>query len=92
MKLTSATFLGLLLGLSALWIFIGEVGVHYIYSLKWQWPQASSSRTKQQFSQPRLQRDGEQPIKPGSEEESDNGEALQILIMSDPHIMCTFDK
>ena len=34
----------LLLAATALWVYIGEVAIDYLYSLKWQWPELDISR------------------------------------------------
>lgn len=57
--------------LALMWIFAGEIGIFYVYSLYWKWPLSQLG--------------------------SSNGELvaaarLRILLLSDPHIQCTFNR
>lgn len=99
-----------LLVASSLWLFLGEVGVHYVYSLRWQWPRLLSTEfLDRQFIRhyPRgIARDlldttlryhyqsGDTHLYyriPGSGGDVEETR-LHALILSDPHIMCTFDE
>ena len=104
----------ILVAISAIWVFVGEIGIFYVHSLKWQWPQLglSSEQLKRDFNQLSPHQAPQGPIATGNhyhyqsgdshyyttehsdqhgdgeKEKSDVG--LHVLIMSDPHIMCTF--
>lgn len=97
----------ILLVLSVLWICISEVGVHYIYSSQWEWPQAKANLDDRKVTRhdPGLspgqlanhhrhyQYEDTHYYTSGSAVTQGTEEAgLRVLILSDPHIMCTFDK
>lgn len=97
-----------LLLLSALWVCISEVGVHYVYSSQWEWPKVKANlddrkvtkhdpgvalglladhhRHHYQYEDTHYYTTGLTAVK-GVEETG-----LRVLILSDPHIMCTYDK
>ena len=110
---SSSSCVVLFLVFSVLWLFLGEVGIYYIYSLRWQWPQQLNELNG--YLKKHLIRDNP----PGTSLDSSqryhyqNGDThyytrperfkrsattsstqagMRILILSDPHIMCTFDK
>ena len=67
--------LWIILLLSLLVIFTGEIGIHYVYSWRWAWPLThASSDNFQRTSQ------------------SEQIEPTKIIILSDPHIQCSYDK
>ena len=69
--------LGLLVA-AAICLFIGEIGVFHICSLWWEWPkfQTASSTTG-------LHHPGDVTV-PAT--------TLKLLLLSDPHIQCTFNR
>lgn len=103
----------ILLVLSALWVCISEIGVHYVYSSRWEWPQLKLTR-KDLHSKELIRHDPPgvaQGLLSGHRRHyqygdihyyttesavargASTGEAgLRVLVLSDPHIMCTFNK
>lgn len=57
--------------LTLMWVFTGEIGIFYAYSLSWRWPVSQLGFTS-----------GELMAAP----------KLRILLLSDPHIQCTFNR
>ena len=57
--------------LALMWVFTGEIGIFYAYSLSWRWPVSQLGLTS-----------GELVAAP----------KLRILLLSDPHIQCTFNR
>ena len=57
--------------LALIWIFAGEIGIFYVYSLYWKWPLSQLGSS-----------DGELVA----------AARLRILLLSDPHIQCTFNR
>ena len=95
----------ILVAVTAIWVYTGEMGLHYLYSLRWQWPQLGLSRDHLEREFAEVDRntghhyhyqngDSHYYVMPGSEQDEgkESGDAgLHVLIMSDPHIMCTFE-
>ena len=109
----SCSNLTILLVLSALWLFLGEVGIYYVYSWKWYWPELgiSTEDLEKYFTRENLQGVTGDLYLPSERYHYQNGDshyyshpvhskhaqeerevALKVLLMSDPHIMCTFNK
>ena len=109
-------FLALVLLLTGVLIFAGEVGIFYLYSWMWQWPGLDSlsglvrhhtglrrelhlsSATERYHYQSGdvhyytrfLSGDHDSPE--GYVNRPNPTILLRVLILSDPHIMCTYDK
>ena len=100
-----------LLLIIAVSLFIGEIGIFYIHSWDWFWPEIRPS--KNSLSQMTKKKPlGGMRISPSASlrYHYDSGDAhyytaasegarqkevevlLRVLILSDPHIMCTYDK
>ncbi len=90
-------------------VFVGEVGIYYVYSWDWFWPDINPPKT----SLKHMTRHVPMGIRntelsgPGIRYHFQNKDIhyytteefyqeprrlLQILILSDPHIMCTYSK
>lgn len=100
----------ILLVLSALWVSVCEVGVHYAYSSAWEWPQLpGKDLDSKEFMkhdppgvaqellsahQRHYQRGDIHYYSAGSVRRGFATEeaGLRVLILSDPHIMCTFNE
>ena len=96
----------MLIVLGGLWVFIGEVGVHYIYSLQWQWPQLKlpGENLDKDFilrdppgvspgllaAHRRHYQSGDTHYYTTPGKRIDSKTELRILFLSDPHIMCTY--
>lgn len=57
--------------LALMWVFAGEIGIFYVYSLNWKWPLLSASTSSGELVA---------------------AARLKILLLSDPHIQCTFNR
>lgn len=73
-------------------VYVGEVGVHYIYSWTWAWPTHSVLPTHDPLdaTQEKINRN----FNVLSDETDDSKQTTvptKILVISDPHIQCTFD-
>jgi hypothetical protein len=99
----------ILLVLSVLWVCTCEVGVYYVYSLGWEWPQLKlteeqmGSREFMRYDPPGVAQEllstHHRHYQYGDIHYYTTGSgvnavemALRVLILSDPHIMCTFNK
>lgn len=103
----------ILLVLSTLWVCICEIGVHYAYSSRWEWPQLELSG--ENLNSKELIRHDPPGVAQGllashlrhyqyedihyytTESAVARGAitgevGLRVLILSDPHIMCTFNR
>ena len=86
-----------------LWILLGEFGAFYFYSLRWFWPSASTALSSRAVKQ--CLKDGDQYCHVSRQDaiyfpESFNTSSsfrqkslseLKMLVLSDPHIMCTYE-
>lgn len=108
--------LALVLVLNGMLVFVGEVGIFYLCSWRWQWPEVVSvdslsqlvrhippELSKEQFPISATERYHYQSgdmhyytrppyVKHGAPKDYVATKALRVLILSDPHIMCTYDK
>ena len=76
-------FLGLL--------FLGEVGFHFIYSLMWAWPTHSLGTYELLNTTRRVKYKNFNILNDDSDYTTQTVDATKILVVSDPHIQCTFD-
>ena len=92
-----------ILVLCIFWVLIGEFGIPHLYSSRWEWPkldQFTRERLEKDFilqdpgltTPSRHYRNGDIHYYTAGSERPAVESGLHALILSDPHIMCTFDK
>lgn len=79
-------FLSLLLALVT--VFLGEIGIHWMYSWTWGWPQTSALQPHDRLDTTRTP--NLRVI--SSTYTADSRDSTKILVISDTHIQCTFNK
>ncbi len=97
----------ILLLLGILWVCISEIGVPYVFASQWEWPELSPTgnliledppgvSAESLAAHRRHYHNEDTHYYMSSHSAEGKGETgkleLRILIFSDPHIMCTFNK